>query len=395
MQGFSQPDPTALFEQVEQAGIQGMGGGGFSTARKLQLAKQAKVTRVIANAVECEPGIRVDAALLAEHSPEVVQGLTIVMAAIGATQGVLAFAADFPKTTIDALRQQFQSHADAGLDVGNVTVNQPGLTCTPIARTAGAGAERNLCQQLFNLTLGPTQYPIECGVLCLNVGTLFAIQQAIVLGQPLQQRLVTLNGITDWVALGTPFTDLLNFAEQPGAKNTWRYREGGHYTGKLSPPKAVVTAATNAVWLVEPIPETPCTYCSRCSDACPESLAPQTLLRLCREPQAGEQTVQSSSELSSPAESESALEANGLLLCTECGLCNNLCPSNIDLLGSFQQAKAQAREQELAAAGALRAKQRHERHLLRTEARAQVALQRRESRRESRRLKQRGPDAWR
>lgn len=390
-QDFLQPDPTTLFEQIEQAGIQGMGGGGFSTALKLQLARRAKVTRVIANAVECEPGIAVDAALLAEHSAEVVQGLTIVMTAIDATQGVLAFAADFPKTTIDALKQQFKSQADQGPEADNTTANQPGLTCTPILRTAGAGAERNLCQQLFDLTLDPTQYPIECGVLCLNVGTLFAIQQAIVLGKPLHQRLVTLNGITDWVALGTPFTDLLNLAEQPRAKNTWRYREGGHYTGKLSLPKAVVTAATNAVWLVEPAPETPCTYCSRCSDACPEALAPQTLHRLCQEPQVADQNT------SVPPQSkpESALEANGLSSCTECGLCNNLCPSNIDLLGSFQQAKAQAREQVLATAVALRAKQRHERHLLRTQARAQVTLQRRESRRESRRLKQRGPDAWR
>lgn len=380
-----------MFEQIEQAGIRGMGGGGFSTARKLQLARQAEVTRVIANAVECEPGITVDAALLAEHSAEVVQGLNIVVAAIGATQGVLAFAADFPKSTIDSLKQQLQSQTDEGPDADKAVAHQPALTYTPIERTAGAGAERNLCQQLFGLTLDQTQYPIDCGVLCLNVGTLFAIQQAIVLGKPLQQRLVTVNGNTNWVPLGTPFADLLNLGEQPTAKTTWRYREGGHYTGKLSPPKAVVTAATNAVWLVEPATQTPCTYCSRCSDACPEALAPQTLHRLCTEPRAEAPNTQASSQPTS----ESALEANGLMSCTECGLCNNLCPSNIDLLGNFQQAKAQIQEQALADARALRAKQRHERHVLRTQARAQIALQRRESRRESRRLKQRGPDAWR
>lgn len=375
------PNPTTLFEKIEHAGIYGMGGGGFSTARKLQLARQAKVTRVIANAVECEPGITVDAALLAQHSAEVVQGLRIVMAAIGATQGVLAFAADLSKSTVKTLRQQLPSHADQGTEADNRPANEPELTCTPIARTAGAGAERNLCQQLFELKLGPTQYPIECGVLCLNVGTLFAIQQAVVLGKPLQQRLVTVQGTTEWVALGTPFADLLNLAEQPGAKSTWRYREGGHYTGKFSLPKALVTASTNAVWLVEPATETPCTYCSRCSDACPEDLAPQTLNRLCQEPQTDNQSV---------AEFESALAR-----CTECGLCNYLCPSNIDLLGNFQQAKAQTQAQALADERALRAKQRHERHVLRDEARAEIALQRRESRRESRRLKQRGPDAWR
>ncbi len=388
---FLQPDPTTLFEQVAQAGIQGMGGGGFSTARKLRLAWQAKATRVIANAVECEPGINVDAALLAEHSPEVVQGLNIVMTAIGATQGVLAFAADFPKSTIKMLCQQFENQADREPDADSFAANQPSLSCTPITRTAGAGAERHLCQQLFGLSLEPTQYPIDRGVLCLNVGTLFAIQQAIVLGKPLRQRLVTVNGDTNWVSLGTPFADLLTLEEQPGAKTTRRYREGGHYTGKLSPPKAVVTAATNAVWLVEPATQTPCTYCSRCSDACPEALAPQTLHRLCTQPQVGAPRTQASPQ----SLSESALEANGLSRCTECGLCNNLCPSNIDLLGSFQQAKAQAREQALADARAHRAKQRHERHVSRTQARAQIALQRRESRRESRRLKQRGPDAWR
>lgn len=379
-------DPTILFERVEQAGIAGMGGGGFSTARKLRLAHQAQVTRIIANAVECEPGITADAALLAEHSTEVAQGLRIVMAVVGAAHGVLAVAADFPAATHASIQQCLQPHSathtdtDTSIATDSGTDTPPYIKCTAIQRTPGAGAERALCQQIFGLTLDPSQYPIEHGVLCLNVGTLFAIQQAIVLGKPLQQRLVTVNGDTHWVALGTALSDLLDVPEQEDATSAWRYRVGGHYTGKLSSPQTQVTAATNAVWLVNPAAASPCTYCSRCADACPEGLAPQVLLRLCQDPS---------------TEAATQRHTQGLSRCTECGLCNNQCPSNIDLLSSFQLAKSEAATQQIAAAVAARAKQRHQRHLVRTQTRAQVAQQRRESRRETRRQRQGGPDAWR
>lgn len=365
--------PEQILQRIALAGISGMGGGGFDTARKMRFARQAKVTQVIANAVECEPGIEVDSKLLAEHSNAVVQGLRIAMAAVGATQGTLAHAADFAAATRSAIAQQFTDLVERTDQDQTTSQQRQRLQAVAITRSAGAGAERELCHRLFGLTLAPDQRPIDRGVLCLNAATLFAIQQAVELGQPLQQRLITINGDTRWVELGTPIADLVSDAPASSI-----YRVGGHYTGKRQTPQTLVGAATNAIWTQAPVVATPCTYCARCADDCPEALAPQVLLRLSQE-----------------AATQAQLEVQGLQRCTECGLCNDRCPSNIDLLSHLQQAKATIKAQQADERAAQRAKQRHERHLVRVQTRADAAQQRRDERRDARRQRQRGPDAWR
>ena len=56
------------------------------------------------------------------------------------------------------------------------------------------GAEHQLIKALLNREFKPTQLPLEVGAMVINVGTAFAIYEAVKFKRPLIQRIVTVTG---------------------------------------------------------------------------------------------------------------------------------------------------------------------------------------------------------
>ena len=297
------PDASsaAVIERIEAAGIVGMGGGGYPTARKIHEAIAANADWVIGNGMASEPGVTADVTLLRDHADEVRAGLDIVARCIGATHTALAVPID--------------SDVPGG---------------TPVGLAYPAGDEKRLVAHLTGREVPATGFASDVGVLVLNVSTLFAIHDAVIRGQALRQRMVTVAGTDRWVAIGTPLADLSLVGDASDG-----YRIQGELTGRDVTGDAVVAPSTFSVEVPRPT-SWACIRCGWCASACPEDLAPERLHRA-YEADAADATV---------------------FDCIECGACTAACPSGLDLVNEFRTIKTRMRREQLALEQAEEARQR-------------------------------------
>ena len=292
---------AAVIARIEAAGIVGMGGGAYPTARKIREAIAANADWVIGNGMASEPGVTADLALLRDHADEVRTGLDIVAGCIGAAHTALAVPID--------------SDVPGG---------------TPVGLAYPAGDEKRLVAHLTGREVPATGYASDVGVLVLNVSTLFAIHDAVIRGHALRQRMVTVAGTDQWVAIGTPLADL----PVPGDP-TDGYRIQGELTGRDVASDAVIVPSTFSV--AEPRPTSwACIRCGWCAGACPEHLAPERLHR---------------------AFEAEAVDATAFD-CIECGACTAVCPSRLDLVNEFRAIKTRMRRERNALEQAEEARQR-------------------------------------
>lgn len=282
-------DAAAILERIEAAGIVGMGGAGYPTARKIREAIAGGADTVIGNGMASEPDASADRMLLREHGAAVAAGLGIVGGVLGKARLLLA------------------------VPVGGELVTPVvavDLEVVEVESGYGAGDERRLTRQLAGRQVPNNGYPKEVGVLVLNVATLFAVFEAVALGRALERRLVAVDGTDRWVALGTPLADLPMDGGEGG------FRINGALTGRPAPANAVVEAATFSVAAALP-PALACIRCGWCAPACPVQLSPQRL----------------------HAAFEARVPDAAVLDCIECGACTAVCPSGIDLVGEFRTVK--------------------------------------------------------
>ena len=320
-------DPSLVMARIRDAGIVGLGGGGYPTHAKLVAAKRRGASKLLINAVECEAGISCDAALCQQDLVTIERGVR-----------VLARLLDAEAHVVTSSPTRAAGHIDGVIHHAYEAVSTP------------AGAERVLCKRLFDLTLRADEYPVDHGVVVVNLGTAHAIARAIA-GWPLIERMVSIGDDNQWLAIGTPVADLL-----PGTT----CREGGLLSGRPLAPPFAVSKVTNALHPAPQLAEQPCIRCGACDEACPAEL-PVTEL------------VAATGDLAS-------LQRLRADECIECGLCNPVCPSDIavlDRLRAARQAVTLARRQADAAQSA---QARYHIHQARADAQAAAKAQRRAER---------------
>ncbi|MEC7642155.1 MAG: electron transport complex subunit RsxC, partial [Pseudomonadota bacterium] len=320
-----------------------------------KLAQQKPVSYLIINGVECEPYICADDRLMREHARDIVLGMRILAYITGADKTLLAIEDNKPEA-IASMQQAISEYTDIELRV--VPTKYP------------SGGEKQLIQLLTGHEVPSKQLPIEMGVIMQNVGTAYAVKEAIIDDKPLIERVVTLTGQcieqpgNVWAPLGTPVDALLEFA---GFKPEHQQRVimGGPMMGFTLPITAVPVIKTTNCILVPSTQELPppgdemaCIRCGACAEVCPASLQPQQLQWLAK------------------AKDYPALEDNNLFDCIECGACAFVCPSEIPLVHYYRQAKSQIRNQAREQAKAELAKQRFEARQARLEREKEERLER-------------------
>ncbi|PQJ61043.1 electron transport complex subunit RsxC [Vibrio chagasii] len=338
VEDFSTKTSDELLDVIRQAGISGMGGAGFPTAKKLQ-SGLGRTDILIVNAAECEPYITSDDKLLQEHAEEVLKGIEIV-------EHILQ-----PKLTVIGI----EDNKPAAIKALEVAAKDKDIVIRVIPTKYPSGGEKQLIKILTNKEVPAGGIPADIGVLVQNVGSLYSIKRAVIDGEPVVNRVVTLTGKTFkqprnvWALLGTPVHELLDEFGYKADKKLPRLILGGPMMGFTLPHANVpITKTSNCILAPTRREIAPSTYemecirCSACAEACPASLLPQQL------------------QWHAKANELDKCEELNIKDCIECGACAFVCPSEIPLVQYYRQAKAEIKTRKDEAAAAERAKIRFE-----------------------------------
>ncbi|MEW7865521.1 electron transport complex subunit RsxC [Aeromonas diversa] len=330
---------SELLGRIQQAGVAGLGGAVFPTHSKLD-GRGQRTEILIINGMECEPYITTDDRLMRDYADEVIEGIRVLRHLLKPKLCLIGLEDNKPEAAA-ALEGAIGEHDDDIM-----------VRVTPTKYPSG-GAKQTI-EILTGRQVPKGGRAVDIGIMVLNVATVFAIKRAIVDGEPLIERLVTLTGErfsqpgNVWVRLGTPVRWLLrqfDLNPEPGQ----RVIMGGPMMGFTLPHAQVpVVKATNCLLapsqreLPTPGAEQACIRCSACADACPANLLPQELYWYSR------------------AKEYDKTEQLNLFDCIECGACAWVCPSEIPLVQYYKIAKDDIRETRAEAEKAERAKARFE-----------------------------------
>ncbi len=312
-------DAKTIVEKIKNAGIVGLGGATFPCHVKLTPPPGSKAECVIINAVECEPYLTADHRLMLEHPEEILVGVSLIMKAVNVEKGYIGIENNKPDA-IQLMTEKAQAY--------------PGIEIVPLKVKYPQGGEKQLIDAVIGRQVpAPPAIPISVGAVVQNVGTAFAIYQAVMKNKPLVDRVITVTGKSVanpgnlLARLGTPFQQLID--ECGGLpEDTGKIIGGGPMMGKaLMNLDVPMTKGSSGLLLMRKdeakrAEADPCIRCGKCVTACPMGLEPYLL-----------------STLSEKKEWEMA-EANEIVSCIECGSCQFTCPSHRPLLDNVRVGKA-------------------------------------------------------
>ena len=315
--------PEIIVNRVKDAGIVGMGGAGFPTFIKLTPPPTAKAECVIINAVECEPYITADYRLMMEHADEIIVGLELLMKAAKVNTGYIGIETNKPKAIELLSKKCAEAFSDTDYQVEVV----------PLKQRYPQGGEKQLVDAVIRRQVpAPPAIPVNVGAIVQNVGTAFAVYEAVMKHKPLFERYTTVTGkqlkhpANFLVRMGTPMSDLINLCGgMPEGDN--KLLAGGPMMGKaLVSTDVPICKGTNAVTILsgedarrkEP---QPCIRCAKCVAACPMGLEPYLLAKL------------------SSFKNWEKAEHEDIVSCIECGSCQFTCPAHRPLLDNIREGK--------------------------------------------------------
>ncbi|RIJ47229.1 electron transport complex subunit RsxC [Maribellus luteus] len=303
-------DGAEIVKKIQECGIVGLGGATFPTHVKLVPPKGMKAEVLLINGVECEPYLTSDHRLMLEKADEILVGIQLLMKAMNVDKAVIGIENNKPDA-IQLLSEKCKSVA--GVSVVALKVQYP------------QGGEKQLINAVTGREVPSGALPIAVGAVVSNVGTAFAVYEAIQKNKPLFERVVTVTGkgvskpSNFLVRVGTATSELV--AAAGGLpENTGKIISGGPMMGRaISSLDIPVTKGTSGILLMKEEESKreeiiACIRCSRCVSVCPMGLEPYLLMTL------GEKQIYDR------AESERVMD------CIECGSCSYTCPSNRPLL---------------------------------------------------------------
>lgn len=310
--------PEEIVKKIADAGIVGMGGACFPTQVKLCPPPAFKAECVIINAVECEPYLTADHQLMLEHGEEIMVGVTILMKAVKVNRAFIGIENNKP----DAIQK-----------MSEIAKNYPGIEIVPMQMKYPQGGEKQLIDAVISRQVSSGALPISTGAVVQNVGTAFAVYQAVQKNKPLFERVICVTGKSvqkpsNFLArIGTPMRQLID-ACGGLPEDTGKVIGGGPMMGKALVNIDVPTAKGSSGILIMNEKEAkrgevqPCIRCAKCVDACPMGLEPYLL-----------------ATLSAHGEFE-RVEKERMMDCIECGSCQFTCPANRPLLDYCRLGKA-------------------------------------------------------
>ena len=305
-----------ILNRIKEGGVVGMGGAGFPTHVKLAPKDPSKIEYVLVNGAECEPYITSDYRRMLEEPEKVVEGLKVILKLFDSAKGYICIEDNKP----DCIEKMQKLVKDIpGIEVKEVMTKYP------------QGGERTLIYATTGREINSTMLPADVGCVVDNVATVIAIYEAVILGKPVVDRVVTITGDgikapkNFSVYTGTDMSELIDAAGGLKAKIE-KIISGGPMMGfplyELHIPCTKTTSAFlflehDAVAEAQKI-QTACINCGRCVSVCPGHVLPARLATLAeRGDMAG-------------------FEALDGMECCECGCCSYICPAKRPLTQSIK-----------------------------------------------------------
>ncbi|MGI6308049.1 MAG: electron transport complex subunit RsxC [Dethiobacteria bacterium] len=314
--------PQEIIQISKDAGLVGLGGATFPTHVKLSPPPEVAIDTVIINAAECEPFLTADHVLMLERADDVIYGLKAFMKALNATKGIIGIEDNKP----DAIASMQKAVAESGqgydIEVHALETKYP------------QGAEKMLIKATTGREVPPGALPMAVNVVNQNNGTAVALAEAIKLGKPLYERVVTVTGpginnpANLLVRNGTLVSDII---EQCGGMtaDARKLILGGPMMGMAQSTEEIpaIKGTSGVLILTEKFVRYytigPCIKCGKCVDVCPMHLVPNF--------------IGSASE----KENIDLAEKYGAMDCFECGCCTYTCPAKRPLVQWIRMAKGE------------------------------------------------------
>ncbi len=315
--------PEQIVATIRAAGIVGMGGAGYPTPIKATVPAGKKIDCIILNGIECEPYLTADDRLMQEKAEQIIIGAKILNKALGIQKAIIAIDENKPHA-IETMRKLTRSYV--GVNVAVCATKYP------------QGSKKQLIAAVTGREVPPGCLPVDVNCVVQNVGTVYAVYEAVQKHKPLFERIVTVSGDdvknpgNYRVRIGTPASYLIEQvqpSETPG-----KIIFGGPMMGTAATNLAApVTKTTSGILLLKTAsvldPEqTACIRCGRCIEVCPQGLQPFAITGYVRR-----------------GEYQEAKKIH-VLDCMECGSCSYTCPARIPLTDYCKLAKYEIRKKK-------------------------------------------------
>ena len=311
-------DAKAIIDRIKECGIVGLGGATFPTHVKLSPPPGMTATILIINAVECEPYLTSDHQLMMEKGEEILVGVEILRKAINVERAVIGIENNKP----DAIKHMTQLATD-----------YPAIEICPLKVKYPQGGEKQLIDAVIRRQVPSGALPIATGAVVQNVGTAFAVYEAVQKHKPLVERIVTITGKSLAkpsnlrVRIGTPISQLIDMCGGL-LQDTEKVISGGPMMGKaVVSTDMATTKGCSGVLIIRDLESRrkemqPCIRCAKCVSACPMGLAPNVLMS------------------ASSFQNWERVEEERVMDCIECGSCSFTCPAHRPLLDYIRMGKA-------------------------------------------------------
>jgi len=317
-------DKEEIIAAVKKAGIIGLSGSAFPTAVKLNVPAGKRIDTIILNGIECEPYFTTDDRVMQEKAEEIVIGARILNKVFGIQNAIVAIDENKPKA-IEIMK--------------NVTSRYIGVNVAVCETKYPQGSEKQLIKAITGREVPPGMLPADVGCLVQNVGTVFAIYEAVQKNKPIIDSIITVAGEyvetprNFYVRVGTPVSFLLEHAKAD-YKNAEKIIFGGPMMGRAAINIDAPTSKTSAGILLfgkKSLPQKTteeCMRCARCVEGCPMGLQPYLIADNVKDNNVAE------------------LKKLNVMSCIECGCCTYSCPAKIRLLDYCKIAKAEIMKQK-------------------------------------------------
>ena len=315
-------EPKEIVAKLKEMGIVGLGGATFPAHIKYSIPEGKKAEYLIINAAECEPYLTSDYRVMMEHAEEVCIGISILRKALGVPNAYIGIESNKP---LAIAHMQEVARGFEGIVVEPLKVKYP------------QGAEKQLINAVTGRRVPSGKLPIDVGCVVSNLGTTFAVYEAVQKNKPLIENILTVTGKelpsqhNYIVRIGTTYNEIIKHSIGELPATTGKVISGGTMMGKAVVNLDAPTVKGNASVLVigekeaRRAPETNCIRCGKCMHACPMGLEPYLF-----------------SSLVKNGRTEEAKEHN-ILDCIECGCCFFSCPANKPLTDEIRLGKNRVR----------------------------------------------------